>query len=185
MKSPRDNPRRDSFKSAGYNLLAGGIELLTGGFSSSWTLFADTAHNLGDSVAYGINATTSEKDKRVHNKWRKRAATLVCAGALAIGVKSGYEAMDTDAKRPEPVVPAAALAAGAISLRVHRNMRHHGHLHGGYADNAKHAEWDAYCAPITIAATALASAGIPHIDSIGGVAVSIITIWANNPLRID
>ena len=173
--------RRDNFLAAGLNLFGGATELLVGRKDRSFALFADTVHNLGDAFGYSIGGFIDRAEESTKRRWRKLGLTAVCLGGMGVCASSGYETFHNTAASPEPSAPAAAILAGVIGYGVHKKMAQHEHLGGSHADDARHARWDVRCSYGTIAATALAAAGVPKVDSIGGIFVSGMTIWANWP----
>lgn len=181
----RKQAQKDSYKVAAASLAVGLAEIATGTVSPSWSLFADTAHSIGDGSGYGINAATANKDTETHLKWRKRAARLVCLGALAVTLRSAQEVVVDEGEKPDLAVPIVVGVSTAVSLGAHHRMRKYEHLGEGHADNARHARWDAACGLIAVPATLLAYSGVPKIDSVGGVIIGAITIMANRPSQVE
>lgn len=177
MSEHHEHGRRASLLAAG---IGGGVSLLeavTGATGGSNALLADMVHNGADAGGYVLNSKVRPRQQQV----RRWAARLICVAAL-ITIDHGVREIDQPIHDNGAAVAVAGLA-WLGSKKAHDLLHHFGGEDSGLGDNERHARWDKYSAPLTLAATVLSYEGVGWADQVGAIGVGAIVLAANFPTQ--
>lgn len=172
--------RRASLRAAGVGAVLGAGELVGGSIDGSRALLADMLHNFSDAFGYTLNAKKQEDSVRAR-RIRTWAGRIVCTGALVAIAEAAVHIDDESQSSLATVVLAGAAWGG--SLYAHRQLHMHAGEGNGHGDNERHARWDKYCAPATLATTVLSYGGVAQADQVGTLIIGSVVIAANYPTQ--